>query len=96
MGDNKPKPSRFLLIGFVLMGIASLGGLGYMIFIAIDRVSSGRGLETYKTFWLVEFNWIGFLILLAAISVALLVALGFRIREYLFWRSLERKYGARE
>ncbi len=95
MADSRP--SKLLGIGCsVLMGMTSIGGLGYMISTAIDRVSSGRGLETYRTFWLVEFNWLAFLIFLAATAVALLVALGFRFREYLSWRSLERKYDPRK
>jgi hypothetical protein len=56
----RPFP-RWLLVGFVLMGIAAFSGLGAMLYQAILMVSSGRGLETYRTFWLVEFNWIGFL-----------------------------------
>lgn len=67
-----------------------------MITKAVDMVRSGRGLETYRTFWLVEFNWFGFLILLAAIAVALVIALVLRYREHLLWRSLEKKYGSRK
>lgn len=67
-----------------------------MISKAIDMVRSGRGLETYHTFWLVEFNWIGFLILLAAIAVAIIIALVLRYREHLLLRSLEKKYGSRK
>jgi hypothetical protein len=96
VADNKPKLSKFLRIGFVLAGIVSISQLGYMIFIAIDRVSSGHGLETFGTFWFTEDSWLGFLIALAATVVALLVALVFRIREHLSWRSLERKYAPRE
>lgn len=96
MAENKRKLSKFFLIGMSLSGIASIGGLGYMISTAIEKVSSGHGLETYRTFWLVEFNWISFLVLLGATTVALVVALDFRVREYLSWRSLERKYGSRE
>lgn len=67
-----------------------------MISKAIDMVRAGRGLETYRTFWLVEFNWLSFLILLAATALAIVIALAFRFREHLLWRSLEKKYGSRK
>jgi hypothetical protein len=54
-------------------------------------VLDGRGLETYRTPWLVEFNWIGLLIFLVAAPVALAVALVFRWREERQWRQVERK-----
>jgi hypothetical protein len=31
------------------------------VYAAVEMVRSGRGLETYHTSSLVEFNWIGFL-----------------------------------
>jgi hypothetical protein len=82
--------------GFILSGVTSSFGLGYMLYTAVQMVRSGRGLETYHTFWLVEFNWIGFLVLFGLISVALLVGLCFSVHEHRQWRSLEKKYGVRE
>ena len=38
-------------------------------------VRSGRGLESYRTFWLVEDNWIGFLIFIACVVIATVAAL---------------------
>lgn len=67
-----------------------------MLSTAVQMVASGRGLETYRTFWLVEFNWLGFLVLCAAIVLALVVAGFLRFREHMQWRSLERKYGGKE
>ncbi len=64
-----------------------------MLYTAVRMVRSGRGLDPYHTFWIVEFNWIGFLILFGLIPVALLVALLFRLQERREWRSLEKKYG---
>jgi hypothetical protein len=80
----------------VWRGVASLSGLAYMLTTAIDMVRNGQGLETYRTFWLVEFNWLGFLIFLAAVVIALLVGLAFQIRDNLQWRALEKKYDSRE
>ena len=82
--------------GEVLSGAASVFGLGYMLYTAVQMVRSGRGLDTYRTFWLVEFNWIGFLVLFGLIPVAVLVGLFFRLHEHRQWRSLERKYGGRD
>ncbi|HJW04800.1 MAG TPA: hypothetical protein VJ548_16090, partial [Azospira sp.] len=80
--------------GFFAAGLASLAGLGFMVSRAFEMVLSGRGLETYRTFGLVEFNWLSFLILLAAIILAIVIAMFLRLREYLLWRSLEKKYGS--
>lgn len=96
MTEHNPKPSKFLRIGVVVTGIASMSGLGYMIAIAIERIAAGRGLEVYRTFWLIEGNWVEFLVFLIALAVAFLVALVFQIREYLLWRELDRKYGSDE
>jgi len=82
--------------GEVLSGVASFFGLGYLLYTAVQMVRSGRGLDTYRTFWLVEFNWIGFLILFGLIPVALLGGLLLRFQERREWRSLEKKYGGRE
>lgn len=89
-----PPLSRLIVIGIVVMGFASLSSLGYMLYMAIEMVFAGRGLETYRTFWLVEFNWIGFLVLCGAILLALIIGLAMRLHEHLQWRALERKYRA--
>jgi membrane protein implicated in regulation of membrane protease activity len=85
--------ATWLVVGFVLMGVASLSGLGFMLYTAIRMVASGRALDTYRTFWLVEFNWLSLLILCACIVVALAVGFALRIRERMHWRELEAKYG---
>jgi hypothetical protein len=92
----KRRLSKLFVVGLALSGIAAYAGLGYMVTTAIDMVRAGRGLETYRTFWLVEFNWISFLVLIAGVVVAFVVALVFQLREHLLWRSLERKYGGRD
>jgi hypothetical protein len=77
------------------MGLAAVAGLSRIISVAIDKVASGNGLETYRTVWLVEFNYIGVLVLFAAVVVALLVGGGLRLHDWWQWRSLEKKYGER-
>lgn len=98
MTEEKPTPKkafpRWLLAGIVVTGIASFFGLGAMLIKAVHMVSTGHGLETYRTFWLVEFNWVSFLVLCGATVFALVIALFLRLREYLQWRSLEKKYGS--
>jgi hypothetical protein len=88
--------SKWMVTAFILSGVASVFGLASIVYTAIQMGRAGRGLETYRTFWLVEFNWIGVLILLALIPLALLVGLFFRLREQREWRSLARKYGVRD
>ena len=82
-------------IGFAVMGLAGIAGLSRIISIAIEKVASGRGYETYRTVWLVEFSYIGVLILFGVIILALLVAGGMAAYEWSLWRSLEKKYGER-
>ena len=50
-------------VGFLVMGIASLAGLVAMIVTGLEKVHTGHGLDTFRTTWLVEFNWVGFLVL---------------------------------
>ena len=91
--SKNPFMSRWMIFGFVVMGIASFGGLAAMIAIGIDKVRSGKGLDRYRTLWLVEFNYIGMLILLGAIAVAFVIAGLLRFVEYKKSRNFERKYG---
>lgn len=95
MAEPKQRPPfpKLFFIGLVVAGIAARSGLGYMLTTAIEMVRSGLGLETYRTFWLFEFNWLSFLVLVAGTELALIVAATFRLKEFMLWRSLEKKYG---
>ncbi|GHU28882.1 hypothetical protein AGMMS50256_12300 [Betaproteobacteria bacterium] len=93
---SKPACPRWMRVGFVITGIASFFGFGAMLLKAVQMVSTGRGLETYRTFWLYEFNWIGFLISCGAVVLALVLALFLRLHEHLQWRSLEKKGGSHD
>jgi hypothetical protein len=91
-----PSQSRkctWFCAGFLLFGLAGLAGTARVLLVAIDKVMSGRGLETYRTFWLVEFNYIGVLVLFGAVVVALAIGAGLWLYDRWQWRSLERKYG---
>ena len=72
MTDHR-QPSRLLHIGLWVAGVASFGGLAAMIFIAVNEIRAGRGLDTYRTLWMVEDNWIGFLVFVVSAVVALAV-----------------------
>jgi hypothetical protein len=86
----------WLLVGIFVVGTASAIVLWCGIQHAIQMVISGHGLDTYRTPWLVEYNHIGFLVLVASVGIALLVGAAFRLREYLEVKALERKYGLRD
>ena len=90
------KSFLWLLIGIFVVGIASAIVLWSQIKHAIQVAVSGHGLGTYNTPWLVEFNSIGALVLVASIGIVLLVGAIFRIRTYLEVKALERKYGVLE
>ena len=87
MSEESGSRRRFAQIGFLILGITSIVALVAMIATGIEKVNTGHGLDTYRTFWLVEFNWVAFLILILAVVVALLGAGWFR---YLEWRELDQ------
>src|SRR5438132_688280 len=91
---NRPRPAGWLRVGLVLSGLASAVALVAMVQRAVVAVRSGRGLDTYHTFWLVEDNWVGFFVFFACFVVALaglLLRWVQRRRERLQWRELEQK-----
>ena len=85
----KCKPCVVALVVFGLWGLAGLGWMGEVI----RKVLSGQGLQTYRTFWLVEFNYIGALVLILAAVLVVLVGVFLQAREWWLWRDLEKKYG---
>ena len=86
------RPSRLVMAGVWIAGVAGLGGIVAMVLVAIEKVSTGRGLETYRTHWMVEFNWVGFLIFLAAAVAAMTIGVFFRLKEWREIRKLQAKY----
>jgi hypothetical protein len=90
---TRPPRFGFLVLGIVVGGLVSLGALLAMILIAWEKVRTGRGWETYRTHWLVEFNWVGFLVLLGGVGLALCWGLHSRLKEWRELAELERKYG---
>ena len=88
--------SRFIAIGLILFGLAGLAGLASLLTVAVKKVQDGKGFETYRTFWLVEFSYVGFLVLFVCILVAVLVGLALSWREERQWRAFEKKYQQRK
>lgn len=75
--------------GFFLLGSASLGALLAMVVLGVENVRSGHGLDTYRTTWLVDFDGIAFLVLLAVTVVALSVA---EFLRHLEWRQVKQRH----
>jgi hypothetical protein len=89
---NKRLKTFLFCVGFVLAGLAGFAGMTGILGQAISKVASGRGLETFRTVWLVEFNYIGVLVMLIGVVLALLIAAVFWLHDWLQWRKLEKKY----
>lgn len=91
---NKRLKIFWLCMGFVIAGLAGFAGMTAFVGQAISKVASGRGLETFRTVLLVEFNYIGVLVMLIGVVIVLLGAAVFWLRDWLQWRDLKKKYGS--
>jgi hypothetical protein len=78
--------NRSLLVALVIVGLLSLAALVAMTVKAWNMVQVGKGTETYRTFWLVEGDWLGFLVFIAALIFALVFGLLLR------WWQLRREW----
>lgn len=86
---------RWLYVGLCVSGVSFSFAIAAMIVKAVEMVRSGRGADTYRTVSLVEYNWVGFLVLIVVVFLALLLGLISRWHEHRQWRELEKKYGPR-
>lgn len=75
------------------MGALSLFGLSAFIEQAWRKVASGQGLETYFTGWGVQFNYVGFLVLVAVVPIAVLLGLAIQNWELRHEREFKKRYG---
>ena len=75
------------------IGLTSGASLVALAILAIQRTRSGHGLDTFRTAWLVEDDYIGVLVFLAALTVACLIGGLLRFREYREWQELQVRYG---
>jgi hypothetical protein len=81
---------RLISAGFLIAGMASGFGFAAMMYLAVTAVRDGRGMATYRTMWLDNESWIGFLVFVGIAFVAMIVAALFRLRDDLEWRRSER------
>ena len=95
MNNSSPRGSRFLALGLIVAMVAAFASLASLITVAVTKVREGKGFETYRTFWLVEFSYVGVLVLFVSIVLALLLCLAFSWHEERKWRAFEKKYESR-
>jgi hypothetical protein len=72
---------RQLVVGLWISLAASVFGLMAMVSLAIFKVRGGQALDSFRNHWLVESNWLSFLIFVVVAAFAVAVGLWFRIRE---------------
>ena len=58
-----------MVVGAWVAGIAAVGGMVAMVLIAIDKIRTGHGFDTFRSHWLVEDNSIGFLLSVIVITL---------------------------
>jgi Mg2+/citrate symporter len=80
VSPKKAPMATWLLVGLWLAAIGSVAGLSFMVGRAAQMVRTGRGLETYRPFWLA---------LCACIVVVLVLAVVLLVRERQRGRSQE-------
>lgn len=89
-------PSRGLIAGIVIVGLMSMVNLAAMVLFAVSKARAGQGHDTYRTFWLVEEDYISFLIFFACVLAALGVGLALRLvqqlRERRAWLQHDRRW----
>lgn len=81
-----------------IAAVGSLSTIGLIAFVghAWKKVASGNGLETYFTGWGVQFNYVGFLVLVGVIPVALLLGYAVRYWESRHEREFMKRYRIRD
>ena len=87
---------KLVFYGVATCGLGGILWLIHMTYTAIHMIIAGKGLETYRTFWLVQFNWYGFLAFVLVCAVAIAICLWLRWHEKMQWKSLQKKYGLRK
>ena len=69
------------MVGLWVSLAASVLAFIALVAFAISKVRAGQGLESFRTLWLVESNWLSLLIFVAVAAVAICLGLWFRLRE---------------
>jgi hypothetical protein len=92
---SSPKPrctscAAFLLLGFVLLVV-----LSGRVALVVEKVISGAGMEHCCSIEGVPFNYLAIFSLLCGVAVALLIASGLQLHNWLVRRDFERKFGVK-
>lgn len=88
---KQKKKCRVCTATLIVMVLWLLGGLGFFLRV-LDKVVSGHGLDYYTTFWGVQFNYVG------ALMVFIFGAVLLAISPVIYWystmeeRSFKKKY----
>ena len=93
---TKKPLSKWLFVGIWLGGVGAVAGTVAMISLAVNKIRAGHGLDSFRSHWLVEDNWIGFTVFffvtLIVVSVAAVMAWLQRRSERQELRQLRAKY----
>jgi hypothetical protein len=77
---------------FIAGVITTVGLIGFVIRVW-NKIASGQGADYYKTFWGVEFSYIGVFIIILLLPFILLIGLLFRYLERREEKDFLQKYG---
>ena len=87
------KSQKFVNMAFGLFGILVVAGFIGFVLRVLEKIESGRGLETYFTGFGVKFGYIEAAIVVMLIPVTLIVALAIRWWQKKDERDFIEKYG---
>jgi hypothetical protein len=92
---RKPSiPRKWIVVTLIATSVLSAAVLVGMALTAFMMIRNGRGQESFRTAWLVEYDWNGMAVLIVGTVGAITAAGVYRwLHDYLEVRQLERKYG---
>ena len=90
------KRSRIEKVAIMVCSFGFFAAIAGLFLDVLHKVLTGHGLDTYHSVSLIELNYLGVLIMLCTIPVALLGALFFVWRERALERDLLKKYGRKK
>ena len=94
--EEKRRAARRQRASVAFVSLCSALVIGAMLALAFQMVVAGRGLETHRSFGLVQDTWLGFLVTMAVCVVAMLGGLAWRMvqrrREARLWQEHETRW----